>query len=226
MWPGTPNTTPTPRRSSNATGPASPTSTTSPPSTGTRLNPSTSSPPATRASRFPTPADVKEKPMPATSGPTSPPPFARYDPASCCWKTCSDTSLWDLELSSVTWPRRGSMRNGSCYERPMSAPPTDGRASLSLLPTPRTSDTNGAGQHGTGGQDLRTAIALLPTPAAHDSGNSPEAHLRKKPGREQVTSLQVIVDHGLLSSGGRIPPPSDAGNESSDGQPPGQQTLL
>jgi hypothetical protein len=164
--------------------------------------------------------------MPATSGPTSPPPFARYDPASCCWKTCSDTSLWDMELSSVTWPRRGSMRNGSCYERPMSAPPTDERASLSLLPTPVADHSRGLPSSTTDYSSLPNAVcALLPTPAAHDSHNSPEAHLRKKPGREQVTSLQVIVDHGLLSSGGRIPPPSDAGNESSDDQLPGQLNL-
>lgn len=37
-----------------------------------------------------------------------------------------------------------------------------------LLPAPRTSDTNGIGQHGTGGPDLRTAISLLPTPRARD----------------------------------------------------------
>ena len=37
-----------------------------------------------------------------------------------------------------------------------------------LLPTPRTSDTNGAGAHGTGGPDLRTAVTLLPTPKAAD----------------------------------------------------------
>ena len=34
------------------------------------------------------------------------------------------------------------------------------------MPTPRTSDTNGAGAHGTGGPDLRTAVSLLPTPTA------------------------------------------------------------
>ncbi len=38
---------------------------------------------------------------------------------------------------------------------------------LTLLPTPRTSDTNGAGQHGDGGLDLRTAV-MLPTPRATD----------------------------------------------------------
>lgn len=35
-----------------------------------------------------------------------------------------------------------------------------GRDPLNLLPTPRTSDTNGAGKHGDGGMDLRTAATL------------------------------------------------------------------
>jgi DNA (cytosine-5)-methyltransferase 1 len=44
---------------------------------------------------------------------------------------------------------------------------------MALLPSPRTSDTNGAGHHGDGGMDLRTAVAeipLLPTPAVNDMG--------------------------------------------------------
>lgn len=41
-----------------------------------------------------------------------------------------------------------------------------------LLPTPRTSDTNGAGKHGTGGLDLRTAIGDLTAPRSPD-GNEP-----------------------------------------------------
>ena len=45
---------------------------------------------------------------------------------------------------------------------------------------------------------------LLPTPAANDSGNTPENHLRKKPGRQQVTSLQVLIDGDLLATGGRL----------------------
>ena len=44
-------------------------------------------------------------------------------------------------------------------------PPSD---PLTLLPTPQTSDTNGPGEHGTGGPDLRTAVSLLPTPRATD----------------------------------------------------------
>jgi DNA-cytosine methyltransferase len=54
------------------------------------------------------------------------------------------------------------------------------------------------------------ARMLLPSPAAHDSENTPENHLRKKPGRRQVTSLQVIADHGLLETGGMLPTPQVA----------------
>lgn len=43
---------------------------------------------------------------------------------------------------------------------------------MALLPSLRTSDTNGAGHHGDGGMDLRTTIALLPTPAVNDMGAS------------------------------------------------------
>lgn len=47
-----------------------------------------------------------------------------------------------------------------------------------LLPSPRTSDTNGAGHHGDGGMDLRTAVAdllLLPTPSAERGGRNKSA---------------------------------------------------
>lgn len=46
--------------------------------------------------------------------------------------------------------------------------PAQGSGEGALLPSPRTSDTNGAGQHGEGGMDLRTAVSLLPTPRAGD----------------------------------------------------------
>lgn len=36
------------------------------------------------------------------------------------------------------------------------------------LPSPRTSDTNGPGHHGTGGPDLRTVVSIMPTPRAMD----------------------------------------------------------
>lgn len=39
---------------------------------------------------------------------------------------------------------------------------------IANLPAPKASDTNGPGQHGTGGLDLRTAVMSLPTPRASD----------------------------------------------------------
>ncbi len=104
-----------------------------------------------------------------------------------------------------------------------------------LLPTPSVALATG-GQSSRSGdridEMLLTGIAraaacgtLLPTPAAHDSANTPENHLRKKPGRTQVTSLQVIVDYGLLPSGGRMPSPSAGGNVPPAGQLPGQLSL-
>ena len=52
----------------------------------------------------------------------------------------------------------------------------------------------------------RAPVALLPTPVAQPSGNTPEDHLRKKPGREIVTDLAVLVENDLPASGGRLLP--------------------
>ena len=54
---------------------------------------------------------------------------------------------------------------------------------------------------------LSQAVQMLPTPVAQPSGNSPEAHLRKKSGRKRVTDLAVLVEHGLLTTGGLLPTP-------------------
>lgn len=85
-----------------------------------------------------------------------------------------------------------------------------------LLPTPSAQNSHGNANRGgdRAGELLLPGVAqtLLPTPAAHDSANTPENHLRKKPGRSQVTSLQIVVDYGLLSSGGRMPSPSADGS--------------
>jgi DNA (cytosine-5)-methyltransferase 1 len=56
---------------------------------------------------------------------------------------------------------------------------------------------------GCGGGD---ALDLLPTPCAHQSGNTPENHLRKKPGRHVVTDLAILVENGLLETGGALLP--------------------
>jgi DNA (cytosine-5)-methyltransferase 1 len=51
---------------------------------------------------------------------------------------------------------------------------------------------------------------LLPSPVAEPSGSSPEAHLARKPGREVVTDLAVVVENGLLETGGRLLPTPEA----------------
>lgn len=69
-----------------------------------------------------------------------------------------------------------------------------------LLPTPRTSDTNGAGAHGDGGIDLRIAVTLLPTPTSQpEAMGNPEARearvqrAREKHGRPFGESLSSAL---------------------------------
>lgn len=45
---------------------------------------------------------------------------------------------------------------------------------------------------------------------AQPSGNAPEIHLRKKPGRTQVTDLAILVENGLLETGGKLLPTPNA----------------
>ena len=46
--------------------------------------------------------------------------FAKWDPATCSWRTHQYSLVGDLEPFSATWPRWGTMRNGACWERTMS----------------------------------------------------------------------------------------------------------
>lgn len=75
------------------------------------------------------------------------------------------------------------------------------------VPTSAASDHKaGCHQEGTG-MSLSQAVQMLQTPVAQPSGNSPEAHLQKKPGRERVADQAIIVEHGLLATGGLLPTP-------------------
>ena len=149
--------------------------------------------------------------MTDTSGPTSPTPFAYYDPDESCWKTSQGTFPWDSATYSATWPRSGMTRGGAAFELPMPAHPTSGSASSSLLLTPTSSDGTGGGRRnpgvrgidkdGSGG--LREQVkVLLPTPVANDDHKSPEAHIAAKAKadghpRSQITSLDVLVRNGM-----------------------------
>ena len=81
-----------------------------------------------------------------------------------------------------------------------------------LIPTPTASDWKG-GYHQEGkGMSLSQATKLLPTPVAQAPGNTAEAHLRKKPGRTQVTDLGIIAREGLFTTGGNLLPTPQATN--------------
>lgn len=107
------------------------------------------------------------------------------------------------------------------------------------LPTPNASDGSGGGQMpdkrtGHSRQLIDAVLDLggqpyLTTPVAQPSGNTPEDHLRKKPGRTVVTDLAILVENGLLRTGGKLEhlptprasDPSNASSHASDGfRPP------
>ena len=125
-------------------------------------------------------------------------------------------------------------------------PGRQGGASLTdtLLPTPSTLDSIEARTtYGGGNPTLQGAVGgvsdvdaarheragrLLPTPVSQPSGNTPEEHLRKKPGRDVVTDLSIIAENGLFATGGRLLPTPvvtdsfGARNETSGRQPDSQ----
>lgn len=55
-------------------------------------------------------------------------------------------------------------------------------------------------------EELTGDLPLLPTPVAQPSGNTPENHLRKKPGRKVVTDLAILVENDPLTTGGKLLP--------------------
>lgn len=65
--------------------------------------------------------------------------LARFDPATCSWRTPQLLLDGDSGAFSETWPRWGSMRSGECWERTTAVGHTVESAS-GLLPTPRASD--------------------------------------------------------------------------------------
>jgi len=79
---------------------------------------SAASPAPTSASRESAPASTPNAPA---SSSTSSEPFATYDPATSSWRTSQLSLLEGLTPFSGRWPKAGSMRSGSVFERPTSA---------------------------------------------------------------------------------------------------------
>lgn len=105
-------------------------------------------------------------------------------------------------MSSLTLPRWGCLHGGVLSEHPTPELPTVGSGCSSPpgLPTPRTSDSNGVGEHGTGGLDLRTTVARLPTPTARDSKGSDLPSRRGGPSLPALLATPSVVDMGSAYS--------------------------
>lgn len=114
------------------------------------------------------------------SGRSLPLPSMRFDQDSLSWRTCEATSLWDLEMSSPSFPEWGMTVSGELFELPTPERPTAGHVSSSLpglLKTPVASSEGRLDRpqrywlrNDPGGRfDLEDQIAaLLPTPRAQN----------------------------------------------------------
>lgn len=85
-------------------------------------------------------------------------------------------------------------------------------AGLLGMPEETWPETDLSGNKGRQVGEAEARRQLLPTPTAQMPGNTPENHLSRKPGRTQVTALDILIENDLLSSGGRIDPPSNSGS--------------
>jgi hypothetical protein len=96
----------------------------------------TSSAEASPAKTSPSPARARasKKARAQGSGPNSPAWSVSFDHATCSWRTCQPSEAGDLTAFSGTWPRAGTMRNGSVSQRPPSEHHSAANASW-LLPT-------------------------------------------------------------------------------------------
>jgi hypothetical protein len=121
-----------------------------------------------------------------------------FDPNTSTWKTSQQSFLTDSEQSLPIWPRSGMTRNGYVFELPIVARRTIGiGGGYSLFwPTPHANCHTGAGEHGTGGQNLQTAVEMWPTPQASDNrgrGNLSSGAVKRRMEKGKQISLSQSV---------------------------------
>lgn len=143
--------------------------------------------------------------MSAGSGPTWSDPFARFDPATSCWRTPQDSlPLPGLSTPcSLDWPRSGTMRDGKCYPLPRSGHriSVNGSGSsphLAPFPTPSSvsygSSGNGSGNNtqSRGRPSLETMAKRLPTPRAEDAESCGIRHSRGRADTLTAVTKQLL----------------------------------
>ena len=142
--------------------------------------------------------------------------FAKFAPATSSWKTHQRSLLGGWELYSETWPRWGSMRDGACWERTMSAHLTSGTGSGSWqTPTVEDAGRNGSSEdwkkweenRQTSGCRLRNQVQHCPTPRAANPGSRPNGKGGKIV-QEEVKIAEGTRKRGELSTdaGGTLNP--------------------
>src|SRR3990170_3879094 len=118
----------------------------------------------------PSQASGKELPMSDGFGRSSLGSFAWYDPATCSLRTSqgclAPTTEERWPKYSGTWPTSGTMRNGSCFERPTLGPVIEG-PECSLWPTTNAHDGRRPGSDATSTQNgnLKLDAEQWQTPA-------------------------------------------------------------
>ncbi len=112
-------------------------------------------------------------------GPRSIAGFLWFDPECSSWKTFQASLFEDFHTSPPPWPKRGTLRNGTCFELPKRALPTSASGSSwwQFYPTPTASSYGSSQNEGTvphdrpsrGTPSLETWARRWPTPLASDA---------------------------------------------------------
>ncbi len=109
-------------------------------------------------------------------GRTTPDLLANFDPDTSSWRTSQHSLEGGLTEFSETWPRSGTMRNGTAYQLPPLVRLTDETGS-GLLPTPRAQKFGWTDSHGS----ISAWARLIPTPTACDHKGSGRLRLERGP---------------------------------------------
>lgn len=159
-----------------------------------------SSPRASRANPGRKPEGERGPLTTGGSGPISRTSFATWDRDGSSWRTYPDLLGEGWNTYSATWPKRGSMRNGTCSALATPARPTSGNASSSW-PTPDANVTTRTNRSPSPGAANRPALAALaqqwPTPMSSDGTRGSMVHIRGNPtlfGEARLWATPMAMD--------------------------------
>jgi len=134
-----------------------------------------------------TPAAGKEPTTTAGFGRQSQSAFAWFDPASSIWKTSPGCDLLGEWLPySQTWPRSGSISNGTASER-LTLAPAIKESGYSSWPTARAEDSESCGNHPGATDSLTGATKHWMTPSVSNCSGNEYTRDQGKKGMERAT---------------------------------------